>query len=215
MTQFALHNYFRSSTSVRVRVALNLKEVAYEYIPRALLANEHKADDHLALNPQGLVPTLLTPEGALPQSLAIIEWLEEEYPNPPFLPKGAFARARVRSLAHIVAMDIHPVNNLRVLQYLETEFQADAAAKTKWFTTWARAGFEALEARLSAEAETGAFCHGDAPGLADICLFAQVVNNERFGVGLEGFPTIAGIHQACLQIPAFERALPAHQPDAQ
>lgn len=214
MTQLTLHNYFRSSTSVRVRAALNLKGLSYEYVPRALLEAGHKAKDHLALNPQGLVPTLVTPHGPLPQSLAIIEWLDEEYPQPPLLPADPFGRARVRSLAHIVALDVHPVNNLRVLQYIETQFGADKVTKAKWFATWAIAGFEALEARMAAEKETGQFCHGDAPGLADLCLFAQVVNNARFDVGLDEFPVIRRIHENCLSLPAFEKALPANQSDA-
>ncbi|MGB7244763.1 MAG: maleylacetoacetate isomerase [Sulfitobacter sp.] len=214
MTTFALHNYFRSSTSVRVRAALNLKGLSYDYIPLSLLAGEQASPEHLALNPSGLVPTLVTPQGPLPQSLAILEWLDETHPEPPLLPADTWGRARVRSLAHIVALDIHPVNNLRILQHLETEFGADAQAKATWFRKWANAGMAALETRLASEPETGQFCHGDTPGLADLCLYAQVINNARFDVGLDTYPTIARIHDACMALPAFERAIPAHQPDA-
>ncbi|MFK7837016.1 MAG: maleylacetoacetate isomerase [Sulfitobacter sp.] len=213
MTDLALHNYFRSSTSVRVRAALNLKGLAFDYIPLSLLKGEQASAEHLALNPSGLVPTLVTPQGALPQSLAILEWLDEVHPEPPLLPSDPWARARVRSLAHIVALDIHPVNNLRILQHLETEFGADAAAKATWFRKWANAGMQALEARLAAEPETGAFCHGDRVGLADLCLYAQVLNNARFEVDMTPYPTITRIHANCMDVPALEKATPANQPD--
>ncbi|MCR8825506.1 maleylacetoacetate isomerase [Pseudosulfitobacter koreensis] len=209
-----LHNYFRSSTSTRVRAALNLKGLEYENVSHALLKDEHRSAEHLALNPQGLVPTLVTDHGPLPQSLAIIEWLDEVHPQPPLLPADAWGRARVRSLAHIIALDVHPVNNLRILKHLETEYGVDADGKAAWFRKWAADGMASLEARLSSEPETGTFCHGEAPGLADLCLFAQVLNNERFGVGLDACPTIARIHAACMALPAFERAAPANQPDA-
>lgn len=209
-----LHNYFRSSTSARVRAALNLKGLPYEYVGHSLLEAAHKGEAHLALNPQGLVPTLVTDQGALPQSLAIIEWLDEVHPNPPLLPADAWGRARVRSLAHIIALDIHPVNNLRILQHIEAEFGADPDAKAAWFSKWAHAGLQALEHRLAQEKETGDFCHGDTPGLADLCLFAQVLNNARFGVTLDDYPTIARIHGRCMALPAFEDAAPANQPDA-
>jgi maleylpyruvate isomerase len=209
-----LHNYFRSSTSARVRAALNLKGLDYDYVSYALLKDEQRGAAHLALNPQGLVPTLVTEDGALPQSLAIIEWLDEVYPEPPLLPADAWGRARVRSLAHIIALDVHPLNNLRILKHLETEYGVDADGKAAWFRTWAQAGMDSLEARLSSEVETGSFCHGDTPGLADLCLFAQVLNNGRFGVGLDAYPTIARIHDACMALPAFQRAAPANQPDA-
>lgn len=208
-----LHNYFRSSTSARVRAALNLKGLEYEYLSHALLKDEHRGAAHLAVNPQGLVPTLVTENGPLPQSLAIIEWLDETHPEPPLLPEDAWGRARVRSLAHIIALDIHPVNNLRILRLLETDFGADAAAKARWFQTWAHTGMAAFEARLQ-EPETGTFCQGDTPGLADLCLFAQVLNNARFGVELDAYPEIARIHDACMGLPAFANAAPAAQPDA-
>ncbi len=214
MNDLILHNYFRSSTSVRVRAAPNLKGLPFDYVPLSLLKGEQGAPDHLALNPSGLVPTLVTPQGPLPQSMAILEWLEEAHPEPALLPVDAWARARVRSLAYIVAMDIHPVNNLRILNHLESEFGVDAADKAAWFRKWAVAGFSAMEQRLSSEPQTGAFCHGDNVGLADLCLFAQVLNNARFDVDMMPFPTILRIHENCMAIPALARATPPHQPDA-
>lgn len=210
---YVLHNYFRSSTSARVRAALNLKGLPFGYVSHALLAGEHRGAEHMALNPQGLVPTLVTEHGPLPQSLAILEYLDEVHPKPPLLPADPWGRARVRSLAHIIALDVHPVNNLRILQHIGDAFGADADAKAAWFSKWAHAGLEALEARLQ-EPETGTFCHGDTPGLADLCLFAQVLNNGRFGVTLDAYPTIARIHEACMAIPAIADAAPANQPDA-
>ncbi|WP_295508066.1 maleylacetoacetate isomerase [uncultured Sulfitobacter sp.] len=214
MTGFALHNYFRSSTSVRVRAALNLKGLEYDYIPLSLLKGEQASPEHLALNPSGLVPTLVTPQGALPQSLAILEWLDESHPEPPLLPSDPWGRARVRSLAHIVALDIHPVNNLRILKHLETEFGVDAQGKAAWFRKWASAGLEALEKRLASEPETGDFCHENKVGLADLCLYAQVLNNVRFEVDMTPFPTIRRIHENCMAIPALVQASPPNQPDA-
>lgn len=214
MSDLGLYSYFRSSTSVRVRAALNLKGLRYDYIPLSLLNGEQAGAAHLALNPQGLVPTLVTPEGPLPQSLAIIEWLDEVHPQPPLLPADAWGRARVRSLAHVIALDVHPVNNLRILKHLEAEYGVDAVGKAAWFSKWAHAGMRALEVRLAGEAATGRFCHGDRVGLADLCLFAQVLNNARFGVGLDEYPTIARIHDACMAVPALEAAIPTNQPDA-
>ncbi|WP_439148768.1 maleylacetoacetate isomerase [Sulfitobacter sp.] len=214
MTDLALHNYFRSSTSVRVRAALNLKGLSFDYIPLSLLKGEQASADHLALNPSGLVPTLVTPHGPLPQSLAIIEWLDEVYPEPALLPADPWGRARVRSLAHIVALDIHPVNNLRILKHLEAEYGVDAEGKAQWFRKWASAGLAALEQRLTADPETGAFCHGDTVGLADLCLYAQVLNNVRFDVDMTSYPTLRRIHANCMEIPALQDAIPANQPDA-
>jgi maleylpyruvate isomerase len=214
MTDLALHNYFRSSTSVRVRAALNLKGLSFDYIPLSLLKGEQASADHLALNPSGLVPTLVTPHGPLPQSLAIIEWLDEVYPEPALLPADPWGRARVRSLAHIVALDIHPVNNLRILKHLEAEYGVDAEGKSQWFRKWASAGLAALEQRLTADPETGAFCHGDTVGLADLCLYAQVLNNVRFDVDMTSYPTLRHIHANCMEIPALQDAIPANQPDA-
>lgn len=214
MTDLVLHNYFRSSTSVRVRAALNLKGLAYDYVPLSLLKGEQASEEHLALNPAGLVPTLVTPQGPLPQSLAILEWLDEVCPEPPLLPSDPWARARVRSLAHIIALDIHPVNNLRILQHLEAEYGVVGAGKAQWFRKWASAGMQAIEQRLAAEPETGKFCHGDQVSIADLCLFAQVLNNARFDVDMAPYPTVMRIHENCMAVPALEQAAPANQLDA-
>ncbi len=209
-----LHSFFRSSTSFRVRVAVNLKGLSFDQETHDFRADAQRAPAYLALNPQGLVPTLTTPEGELTQSLAIIEWLDETHPEPPLLPADPWGRARVRSLAQIVAIDTHPQNNLRVLTRLRAQFGADDAAVADWFRHWVALSFEALETRLARETETGAFCHGDTVTLADICLVGQSVNNARFAVDEAPYPTIRRIVAACLEQSAFERALPANQPDA-
>ena len=212
---YILHNFFRSSTSYRVRAALNLKNLDYEYKSYVLRAGEQRRESYLAINPQGLVPTLETPQGPLSQSLAILEWLDEVHPEPPLLPSSAWERARVRSLAHAVALDIHPLNNLRVLQYLQKELGAGEPAVAAWFRHWVEEAFRALEVRLAGEPETGRYCHGDRPGIADLCLAAQVVNNRRFDVPMDPYPTIQRIFDALMAVPAFEAALPANQPDAE
>jgi len=211
---YVLHNYFRSSTSYRVRIALAMKSVAFEYRAVALLDKAHKSDAYLAMNPDGLVPTLETPHGFIGQSMAILEYLDEQHPEPALLPDDALGRARVRSLAHTVALDIHPVNNLRLLQYLSQHFSADKDAVRHWFVHWAEQGFTAVERRLATEPATGLCCHGDTPGLADICLVAQAVNNTRFDVPTDAFPTINRIVDHCLSLPAFASAHPLSQPDA-
>jgi maleylpyruvate isomerase len=211
---FRLHSFFRSSTSFRVRAALNLKGIAFDQATYALRKGEQRSPVYLAVNPQGLVPSLETPEGILTQSLAIIEWLDEVYPEPPLLPRDPWGRARVRSLAQITALDIHPINNLRVLQYLGKTFGADEAQQAEWFRHWVGEAFRALEARLTHEPETGQFCHGDTPGLADLCLAAQVINNSRFAVDMSPYPTIQRIHDTCMALPSFEAAAPTKQPDA-
>lgn len=211
-----LHNYFRSSTSFRARIALNLKGLAYDQMTYSLLAGEQRSEGYLQRNRQGLVPTLQLPDGGhINQSLAIMEWLEETSPEPPLLPREPLDRARVRSLAYSIAVDVHPLNNLRVLNRLRSQFGADDDAVKDWFRHWVSLEFEALERRLASEPETGKFCHGDKVSMADICLVAQSVNNKRFGVDEEPFPTIRRIVGTCLKIEAFERALPANQPDAE
>lgn len=211
-----LHNYFRSSTSYRVRIALALKQVSYDYVPYHLREGEQRGDVYLALNPQGLVPTLELDDGSLlPQSMAILEYLEEVYPDPPLLPQVAQARARVRSLAYAVACDIHPLNNLRVLNYLVGPLGQDQKAQGEWFRHWVAVEFAALEKRLAGEPQTGRFCHGDSPGLADLCLVPQVVNGRRFDCDMTPYPTIQRIHEACMEIPAFAEAAPERQPDAE
>ena len=219
MSEYILHNYFRSTTSLRVRVALNIKGLNYDYVSYALLNKDHKSDAYLKLNPQGLVPALeikdIMEGGAvLTQSLAILEYLDEVQPEPPLLPNDALGRARVRALAHIIAVDIHPINNLRILKYLETEFGADADAKKAWFHNWAHAGMEALETRLATEPETGKFCHGDTPPMADICLYAQMFNNQKFDMDMTAYPIIMALFRRCGQLQAFEDAAPLNQPDA-
>jgi len=215
VNDLTLHNYFRSSTSVRVRIALNLKGLSYDYIPYALLPDEHKSEAYLKLNPQGLVPALeIKKLAVLTQSMAIIEYLEDAYPEPALMPPDALGKARVRSLAQIVGCDIHPINNLRVLRYIADEFGADSGAKKAWFTRWASEGFQALEARLASEPETAEFCHGSVPSLVDICLYAQVLNNKRFDVDPAPYPTIMRIFTSCNALPAFQDARPENQPDA-
>lgn len=212
--EYVLHNYFRSSTSYRVRAAMKLKGLAYEYVSYALKDGENHNDQHRALNPQGLVPTLQTSDGSITQSLAILEWLDETHPEPALLPEDAWGRARVRSLAQIVALDIHPLNNLRMLNYINTTFNADQKAVAAWFCHWVAEAFKPLEERLANEAETGTFCHGQTPGLADLCLAGQVINNRRFDVPMQNYPTINRIFAACMEIPAFKEAAPDNQPDA-
>lgn len=210
-----LHNYFRSSTSFRVRAALAMKGLPYDYRAYPLRAGAHRGEAHTRLNPQGLVPTLETPEGPLAQSLAIVEWLDETYPDPPLLPADPWGRARVRSLAQAVALDIHPVNNLRVLDYLRREFGADDEAVARWFRHFVAETFAALETRLSTERATGTFCHGEMPGLADLCLVGQALNNRRFNVPTEPYPTINRIVAAAMALDAFRAAAPENQPDAE
>ncbi|MCO5159271.1 MAG: maleylacetoacetate isomerase [Aquamicrobium sp.] len=210
-----LHNFFRSSTSARLRAALNLKGLEYDYVAYQLRRGDTRRPDFLALNPAGLVPALEREDGTvLTQSLAIIEWLDETRPQPALLPADADGRARVRSLAQMIACEIHPLNNLRVLGRLAEQFGADEDAQKEWFTHWVRTTFDALETRLAGDAATGAFCHGDAPGMADLCLYAQVWNNRRFSIETAGWPTIARIFAALDAIPAFRDAAPPNQPDA-
>ncbi|HHZ08406.1 MAG TPA: maleylacetoacetate isomerase [Rhizobiales bacterium] len=211
-----LHSYFRSSTSTRLRAALNLKGLAYDTVAWHLRKGEQRSAAYLAKNPQGLVPALELWDGTvLTQSLAIIEYLEEAHPEPPLLPVGPVDRARVRAIAYAVACEIHPVNNLRILDYLRSEFGADDAAVTAWFRHWVAATFAPLEAMLASDPGTGRFCRGDRPGLADICLYAQVLNNRRFGIDMEPYPTIRRIFDACAALPAFIAAAPENQPDAE
>lgn len=210
-----LHNFFRSSTSTRLRAALNLKGLDYEYVPYVLRNGETRTPAYLRRNPQGLVPTLERADGShLIQSLAIIEWLEETHPTPALLPADADGRARVRALAHMIALEIHPLNNLRVLVRLQEQFGADDAAQAAWFTHWVTLTFDALEAELAGSAATGRYCHGDTPTMADLCLYAQVWNNRRFDIPLDGWPVIARIFAALDQLAAFRDAAPPAQPDA-
>lgn len=209
-----LHGYWRSSAAYRVRIALNLKHLPYESVPVHLVRNggEQRQSEFLALNPQGLVPVLIDGEQVITQSLAIIEYLDERHPTPPLLPESAIERAQVRALANLVACDIHPLNNLRVLQYLERELGAAEAQRLSWMQHWMTQGFDALETRLGAS--NASFCHGDAPGLADCCLIPQLYNARRFGMSLEAWPKLQRIEANCLSLPAFQHAAPEAQPDA-
>lgn len=211
-----LHNFYRSSTSTRLRAALNLKGLNYEYLAYALRKGDHRSAEFLAINPAGLVPVLELGDGTvLTQSLAIIEWLDETYSEPPLLPEDPAARARVRALAYMVACEIHPLNNLRVLNRLGAQFDAGDDAVAQWFVHWVTATFDPLEAMLADSRETGRFCHGDAPTLADICLYAQIWNNRRFSIPLETWPTIARIFTELEGLQAFRDAAPPNQPDAE
>ncbi|MDF3416317.1 maleylacetoacetate isomerase [Sulfitobacter sp. M57] len=209
-----LHNFFRSSTSTRLRAALNVKGLEYDYIAYVLRDGETRTPSYLSRNPQGLVPTLELEDGTnLTQSLAIIEYLEEICPAPTLLPTDPLGRARVRALSYMIACEIHPLNNLRVLFRLRDQFDADETAQKDWFTHWVETTFDALEAALQSP-ETGRFCHGNTPGLADVCLYAQVWNNKRFGIPLEKWPTIARIFAELHGMPEFANAAPPNQPDA-
>ena len=208
-----LYGYFRSSAAFRVRIALNLKKLEYETAPIHLRRNDQTTADYLAVNPQGLVPTLKDGGLTLIQSLAIIEYLDETYPEPPLLPRSAADRVRVRGLAEIVACDIHPINNLRVLRYLTHSLSHDEAAIAAWYNHWIDTGFQAFEKLLAADRRTSVFCHGEAPGLADVALVPQVINAERYQLDLSPYPTITRIFQSCMRLEPFAAAHPDNQPD--
>lgn len=212
-----LHGYFRSSAAYRVRIALNLKGVAHEQVFHHLTrgGGEHRLPGFLALNPQGLVPALEEDGAVLTQSLAIIEYLEERFPEPPLLPKDALGRARVRAIALGIACDIHPLNNLRTLAYVTRDLGHSEAERTAWYRHWIADGFRGIEGLLAGHPATGRFCHGDRPGLADCVLVPQVFNARRFECDLAAFPTITRITAACEALPAFAAAAPSAQPDAE
>jgi maleylpyruvate isomerase len=209
-----LYNFFRSGTSHRLRIALNLKEIAYDYVPVDLRTEEHLGAAFRAVNPQALVPALVDGELTLIQSPAIIEWLEERYPTPALLPADLDARARVRALAAMVGCDVHPINNRRVLEYLRKSLGCDEAAVQAWCETWITAGFDALEALLAEDKRRGAFCFGNTPTLADVYLVPQVESARRFKVDLSAYPNNIAVDRACGELDAFHRAAPAVQPDA-
>jgi maleylacetoacetate isomerase len=212
-----LYDYFRSSAAYRVRIALNLKGVTPDERTFVhLRMGNQRAQDYLALNPQGLVPALALDDGhVLTQSLAIVEYLEETYPEPPLLPAEAAARARVRAIALQIACDIHPLNNLRVLNYLLGTLGVAKEQKDGWYRYWVDVGFEALEKMLAHDADTGRFCHGERPTLADVCLVPQIANARRFNIDMSPYPTLTRIESACNAIEAFAAAAPARQPDAE
>ncbi len=210
-----LYSFFRSGTSHRLRIALNLKGLAPDYIPVDLRVDEQAQAPFKAVNPQGLVPALTLEDGqTLIQSPAIIEWLEERYPDPALLPKDPEARAKVRALAAIVGCDVHPINNRRILQYLGKRLGADEAALNAWCATWITAGFDAIEALLAKDRDRGDFCFGHSPTIADVYLIPQVESARRFKVDMAHWPLISSVDTACSQLPAFAKAAPLEQSDA-
>jgi maleylacetoacetate isomerase len=215
-----LYNYFRSSASYRVRIALALKGLAYEYVPVHLVKNEQLAPAYREVAATQLVPALVIdaaggqPETTLTQSLAIIEYLDETVPEPPLLPKDALGRARVRSLALDIACEIHPLDNLRVLRYLQRELKVEDEAKNAWYRHWVETGLEAVELQLAGSKATGRFCHGDTPGLADCVLVPQIFNARRMDCRLDHVPTVMRVFDACMAEAAFASTQPSACPDA-
>lgn len=212
-----LYSYFRSSAAYRVRIALNLKGLPYDTVPVHLLKDggEQRSAGYRERNPQGLVPFLDTGTGGFGQSLAILEYLDEICPQPALLPAELLLRAQVRAFAQHIACDIHPLNNLRVLQYLTGTLGISEDAKLSWIRHWIAEGFRALEVELGRHSVTGPFCFGEQPGLADVCLIPQWFNAERFQCDLAPYPKLAAVVQACSALPAFVAAHPAHQPDSE
>ena len=209
-----LYGYFRSSAAFRVRIALYLKGLAPDTELVNLQAGDQSSAAYRTINPQGRVPSLEDDGAVLVQSMAIMEYLDEIYPDPPLLPVAAKGRARVRGIANIIACDIHPLNNLAILNYIKAEFGADTDAVNGWYRHWVKQGFDGIESILAGSPETGTFCHGDVLGLADICLVPQVFNAQRFDCDLSGYPTILRINDACLKLDAVDQALPGNQPEA-
>jgi maleylacetoacetate isomerase len=209
-----LYSYFRSSAAYRVRIALNLKNVAYDTVPIHLTKDggHNKRAEYQAVNPQMRVPALALDNGEiLIQSLAIIDYLDETYPDPPLLPRDTIARAKVRALAQLIACDIHPLNNLGPLRYLKSRLGHDQAIIDTWYHHWILDGFAALETMI----RPGPYAFGEAPTVADLCLVPQVFNARRLKVPLDNFPKIVAVEQACLELPAFDKARPENQPDAE
>ncbi|TFZ03332.1 maleylacetoacetate isomerase [Ramlibacter rhizophilus] len=208
-----LYNYFRSSASFRVRIALELKGLPYDYVPVHLAKGEHLQPHYAAVSPTRLVPTLVNDaQERLGQSMAIIEYLDEVYPQPALLPTDAVGRAQVRALAQLVACEIHPLNNLRVLKYLVREIGVSEDAKNSWYRHWVRVGLEAFEAEL-AQLPPSTYCWGETPTLADCCLVPQIFNGQRFGADFSGLPRTMAAFEACMQLPAFQKAQPSSCPD--
>ena len=216
-----LYSYFRSSASYRVRIAMNLKGLPFDYKPIHLVkgGGEQRSPEFLALNPDGLLPVLVDdssdPPAQLTQSLAIVEYLDETHPEPPLLPRDPAGRARVRALALNVACEIHPLNNLRVLRYLKHVMKVEEDAKNAWYRHWIETGMQAMETQLAASPATGRFCHGDAPTLADLTLVPQIYNGRRFDCDFSPMPTVIRIFDACMELDAFREAAPEVQPDAE
>lgn len=217
-----LYSYFRSSASFRVRIALQLKGLDYGYVPVHLVHREQLAPDYAAVSADRLVPVLDTGERVLSQSMAIMEYLDETHPAPALLPSDALGRAQVRALAQMVACEIHPLNNLRVLSYLVRELKVDEEAKTRWYQHWVRSGLESFERQLVAHADQrqaaghppARYCYGATPTMADCCLVPQIFNAQRFHTDLAGLPRTMAAFEACMQLNAFQRAQPSECPDA-
>jgi maleylacetoacetate isomerase len=207
-----LYNYFRSSASFRVRIALNLKGLPYEYVPVHIARGDHKLPTYASVSADQLVPALETDGQILSQSMAIIEYLDETHPQPALLPADAMGRARVRALAQSIACEIHPLNNLRVLKYLVRDLKVDDEAKNTWYRHWVREGMEAFERQL-AQGPAGTYCYGNTPSLADCCLVPQIFNGQRFKVNFDGLPRTMAAFDACMKLEAFQRAQPSACPD--
>lgn len=210
-----LHNYFRSSASFRVRIALELKALPYQYIPVHLVRGEQRSGRYAALSADGLVPLLEVDDAVLSQSMAIIEYLDEKHPTPALLPADALGRAKVRALAQSIACEIHPLNNLRVLRYLVGELKVEEEAKTNWYRHWCREGLEAFERQLGQLPAAATYCYGHSPTVADCCLVPQVFNAQRFKVNLGGLPRTMAVFEACMVLPAFQKAQPSACPDSE
>jgi maleylacetoacetate isomerase len=212
-----LYTYFRSSAAYRVRIALNLKGLPYEAVPVHLLRDggEQLKEGYRKINPSASVPALQDERGTLTQSMAILEYLEETHPDVPLLPADPLGRARVRELSQIIACDIHPLNNLRVLRYLKHTVGVTDEVKDEWYRHWVREGLASLEAHLARDPGTAHFCHGETPTLADCMLVPQVFNAQRFDIDLAPYPNVARINANCVALPAFQHAHPSRQPDAE
>ena len=209
-----LYNYFRSSASYRVRIALALKGLEYDYIPVHLQKNEQQGEGYASVSASRLVPLLVDGEVAVTQSMAIIEYLDETHPQPPLMPADALGRARVRALSLDVACEIHPLNNLRVLRYLVKDMKVSEDDKNRWYRHWVETGLEVVEQRLAGSPATGRFCHGDAPTLADVVLVPQIHNAQRFECRLDHVPTVMRVFEACMAHEAFAKTQPSACPDA-
>lgn len=208
-----LYNYFRSSASFRVRIALELKGLPYDYVPVHLVKGEHRKESYTSVSPTGLVPMLVTGSGErLGQSMAVIEYLDETHPEPLLLPRDPVGRAHVRALAQLVACEIHPLNNLRVLKYLVNELKLDEERKNEWYRHWVRTGLEAFEREL-AQRPRSAYCWGDTPTMADCCLVPQIFNGRRVNTNYDGLTRTMAAFDACMKLPAFQKAQPSSCPD--